>query len=94
MAMVGKFTGDQMDDTALAFEHAMHGKQLRPQQRTPLPLGDVTPDNDIDDAGFVFQCDEDDAARRVRALSPDHDSCSTSALAMRQLLQLRSGNGA
>jgi hypothetical protein len=46
---------------AFALPLAVHGEQRRAEQRRPLRLGDLRPDDDVDRPGLVLERDEDRA---------------------------------
>jgi len=61
-------------DLAFALDLAVHRHQPRADEFAALALAEVPPDDDVERAGLVFECDEHDAARRVRPLPADDDT--------------------
>jgi 5-methylcytosine-specific restriction endonuclease McrBC GTP-binding regulatory subunit McrB len=66
--------GDQMHDLPFASATARNTEQARAEQFAALLLDQLRMNDDVGQAGFVFQRDEDDAGRRARPLPADDDA--------------------
>jgi hypothetical protein len=56
------------------FQVAIDAQHLRLHQGPSLPLGQVVPDNHIDQAEFIFEREEYDAAGGLRPLPANHQA--------------------
>ena len=71
--MVEEAPGDEVDDLALALDHALHAEQARVEELAALALDQVAPDHHVDAAGFVLEGHENHPARGIRALPAGHE---------------------
>ena len=83
--------GEQVDDLPVAFHLAEDGEKLRAEELAALAVADVAPDDHVGRAGFVFERDEDHAARGVGPLPADDDAGRADDAALRRLRDLGGG---
>ena len=79
--------GDQMDDLSLDLQLPINTKEAGPQQFPTLPLDQLRVNDDIGQAAFIFQCNEDDSGRGSWPLSADDDAGSADQGAMARALE-------
>ena len=63
-----------MDDPGLGLQVARHRQEARADHDRPQPLEHLWPDDDVGDARLVLQRHEDDARRRPRPLTHEHEA--------------------
>ena len=75
-----------MNDIALALHAATAGEHAGGENNAALPVEQARPDDEVGDAGFVLEGDEDDARRRAGTLAYQHQAGNgeTLAIACRQ----------
>ena len=83
-AVVHEAPGNEVNDFAIALEHAFHTHQLRAEQFAALAFAQIVPDHDVDIAGFVLEGDKYHAGCGIRSLSAGDDAGGARAPAMRQ----------
>jgi len=81
-AEIDQSPGDQMYDFACALYLAVDTEQAGAEQFLALSLDQAGMDDDIGQAGFIFQGDKDDAGGGTRALPANHDAGGAGELAV------------
>jgi hypothetical protein len=66
--------GDHVDDVAFALHFAAHGDKAGAEHLRAELLEHFRPDDDVGDAGFVFERHENDAGGRARALTHEDEA--------------------
>ncbi len=74
-----------MDDTILVLESSMHEEESAACHKQAVVVVEVGMDDDVRDARFVFQAEEDKAKSRAWALASDDRTC------MSDIALIRSG---
>lgn len=69
-----EFADVDVDDLALAFDGAVGEEEGAEACDAPVFLEGVAPDDEVGDAGFVFQGDEDDSGGGAGALAAEDDA--------------------
>lgn len=54
-------SGMNVDDLALTFDMAAHEKHLTEANDPAIAFIGIAPDDEVGNACFIFECDEDDA---------------------------------
>ena len=89
---VEQFLRRHVDDDALALDAAVDAEQAGAQARLAEALEDVGPDDQVGDAGFVLDGDEDDALGGTGALAGDHQPRHLHLPAGREVLEAAAGH--
>src|SRR5262245_15813796 len=79
-----EFVDHDVDDLALALDLAVREEQRRCGRDVTELVEDLRPQDEVDEAVLVFHRDEDDAARRTRALPADDHPGGFHAPALRK----------
>src|SRR5438552_4990150 len=83
-AVVGEALGYKMHHFTFAFKHSFDAHQVRAQQPTPLALGEIAPDDDINIAGLVLERYKYRSRSGARALATGDDARRPDLAAARQ----------
>ena len=67
-AVIHQPLGQQVHDLPFALQHAEDAKQAGGEEFSALAFGEVGVDDDVGEAGFVFDRQEDDAAGGCRGV--------------------------
>ena len=86
MRQVFNLVGDDMDDKAFFLHAAPYAEQARGENGAPVLFKNFRPDNDIGNAGFVFERCKDNAARGAGALPHQHKTGKLNARTMLDLV--------
>src|SRR5690606_28233673 len=82
--LIDQAVGYDMDDAILPLELALGIKQPGSRRRLPVPLEDLAPDDQVDDALLVLTRRNDDTRCRARPLPDQDQACHLHAAVLRQ----------
>jgi len=85
--------GDQVMHLAVGFQYAIYGEYRCRQDFGALFFKQARPDHGVDEAGFIFQGQEDGAAGGHRSLAHCDQAAGAHAAAVRAFAQLLCGDG-
>ena len=86
---VDQLLGYDVDDEALALDLPAHLEKLRGHDDAAVPLEDLRPDHNVDDAGLVLEREEDHALGGAGPLAHQHQTGNGDAPARRTIVPVR-----
>ena len=88
MRVVAELCGDDVDDVHFALELALYDEEVGGKDGLSLRELDGGPDDEVDDAGLVFEAHEDDTGGGFGALAVGYDAGDADLAAAGDLAQI------